>query len=367
MTEEYKALMARLKDVALRTYQTQTVLTAVEKLTSTHSSLMIELPTGSGKTITGLSIVALVAQKLGYTRIGWSCMRRDLLLQASRECAQKNFPIEIIPISMFASSAPEVDILVIDEAHHDATKSMAHIHKITNPKKTLGLSATPYRPDGAELLFEEFVSKYGIRELIRQGYIAKPDHYTISDWTPADVTATYLRDPERFGKSVMYFTTLVDCHEACGILQKAGISTEVISAGTDRERQLAEFASGYLRVLVNVGILTEGFDSPDLETVFARPTGSSILSTQMAGRVLRMHPGLTKKIVECSRNSFPFTAVADARNQYLWIETDKSWKQQNPDHAQILKTIRNADVHCVRKIIPERSMLEIQMLKDSRG
>ena len=59
----------------------------------------------------------------------------------------------------------------------------------------------------------------------------------------------------------------------------------------ERERILNDFKSGEIKIVTNVGVLTTGFDFPELETiVLARPTMSLALYYQMVGRAIRPHP-----------------------------------------------------------------------------
>lgn len=68
----------------------------------------------------------------------------------------------------------------------------------------------------------------------------------------------------------------------------------MVSAETpdpERDRILKEFREGKIRVVCNVGVLTTGFDYPELDTiVLARPTMSLGLYYQMVGRCVRPHP-----------------------------------------------------------------------------
>jgi superfamily II DNA or RNA helicase len=210
---------------------------------------------------------------------------------------------------MFDKNPPEIDIMVVDEAHHDATMSMASLHKKLKPLKVLGLSATPQRTDKAELIFEKSVSKAGIYELVRLGYLARPDLYVLADWEVETVCATYLAEPDRWGKSIVYFFTMSECQLALRLLETAGVSVEIVHAGSDRERILEDFEQGRIKVLINMAILTEGFDCPDLETVFVRPSSRG-LTQQMTGRVLRICQGVRKKIVQSQDSISPFSALA---------------------------------------------------------
>jgi superfamily II DNA or RNA helicase len=93
-----------------------------------------------------------------------------------------------------------------------------------------------------------------------------------------------------------------------------------VTAKTDRERQLADFAADRIHVLINMLLLTEGFDCPSLQTVFCRPSGRGC-TIQMGGRVFRKHPDLPfKQIVQCKTTRHPFIRTAMADEQYVWAE-----------------------------------------------
>jgi len=73
------------------------------------SSVLVESPTGSGKTVMGLSIARWMQQHLGMT-VGWAAMRRNLLSQAAAENA-RGFGVDLKLISMFDKQPPQVDLL----------------------------------------------------------------------------------------------------------------------------------------------------------------------------------------------------------------------------------------------------------------
>ena len=306
-----KDILTRDPKMSIRNYQLETIAECVEKFTKeNYRAILIESPTGSGKTVMGMVTAIMTARALGATKIGWSAMRRNLLTQAAEVAAkfgldESNF----VTISMFDKNPPKVDILVVDEAHHDATVSMATLHKKTAPIKVLGLSATPTRTDKAELIFEKSIARAGIYELVRQGYLARPDLYILPDWRVSTVCDAFLSDPKRWGKSLMFFFTMEECEAAKDRLSGGGIRAEVVHANCDREPILADFDEGKLDVLINMAILTEGFDCPQLETVFVRPTGNA-LTQQMGGRVLRLSGDLRKKIVQSKDSPTQFSKIA---------------------------------------------------------
>src|SRR5262249_27243856 len=77
-------------------------------------------------------------------------------------------------------------------------------------------------------------------------------------------------------------------------------------------------------VISNCLVLAEGFDCPQLQTVFCRPSGKGI-TVQMAGRVLRRHPDVPiKQIVQSRGTRWPFPRTATPAQQYIWA--DESWR-----------------------------------------
>lgn len=334
-------------DIELRDYQLRIITKAVRMFAGTYAgrgcelepaaaSVMIESPTGSGKTVMGLTIARHLQQTRGY-RIGWVAMRRNLLSQAMFENRRRRFDVDLQLISMFDKQPPAVDVLVVDEAQHDAAMSMANLHCAVRPKLILGLTATPFRTDRVKLCFDKVIRDAGIQQLIQDGYLSRYRHFTLPDYTPAAVAACLLSDRQRWGKSLMFFHRLEQCQECLALLKAAGVRAEVVTATTDRERQLDDFEAGRLEVLINMAILTEGFDCPSLRTVFCRPSGRSC-TIQMAGRVLRKFvTEPIKQIVQCKRTPHPFVKTAHAHEQYVW--TDDGWRSlQLNEHIQQITT-----------------------------
>ena len=286
------------------------------------NSILVESPTGSGKTVMGLAVAAHLQRHHGMT-VGWAAMRRNLLAQAVAENG-RGFGVDLRPISMFDRRPPHVDLLVIDEAQHDGALSMANLHSFIKPRKILGLSATPFRSDRFRLCFERGIHDAGIHELIAAGYLSPYHHYTIPRYAPADVAEAYAREPGRWGKSLVFFHTLAECRACQHELRRRGVAAELVTAQTDRERQIADFAAGRVAVMINMLILSEGFDCPSLRTVFCRPSGR-LCTTQMAGRALRLHPDVAaKQVVQCAATRHPFPRTAPPAEQYLW--TDAGWR-----------------------------------------
>jgi superfamily II DNA or RNA helicase len=331
---ELKGSLVQKTALETRDYQQRIVEKVIALYRGTHKdsrgniqssvqSVLVESPTGSGKTVMGMLIAAKM-QEFSAKRIGWVAMRRNLLTQAARENERLNFGLDVQYISMFDSNPPEVDFLIVDEAQHDAATSMATLHAKMKPKYVLGLSATPFRSDRAKLCFQEVVRDIGIQQLIQFGYLSRYRHFTMPSYRPFDVANFYARDQERWGKSLIFFHRLEQCLECQKQLWEQGVRVEVVTASSDRERQIEDFETGRIDVLLSMAILTEGFDCPSLQTVFCRPSSKGP-TLQMCGRVFRIHPEKKmKQIVQCAETRHPMTGTAEALEQYVWLEG--AWK-----------------------------------------
>ncbi len=292
------------------------------------SSIMVESPTGSGKTCMAL-LAAKALQQAHDIKVGWVAMRRYLLHQAADENGRLQINVGPMSfISMFDKDPPTTpDLLVVDECVHDATASMAHLHNVIQPRWILGLTAVPFRADRIKLCFDKVIRDAGIHALIEEGYLSPYEHFTIPDFNVETVAEFYLREPQRWGKSVVFFRTLRECHRFQEILRSHQVSCEVVSASSDRERQLEDFHADAIQVLANCMILTEGFDCPNLQTVFCRDSSKGP-TVQMCGRVLRKYPDLpAKNIVQSTLTRWPFTKVARPAQQWLW-QSDE-WRSLN--------------------------------------
>lgn len=301
-----------------REYQRRVVERTVKHQEEGCSSIMVVSPTGSGKTIMGLLAAKQFEDRLGW-RIGWVAMRRELLRQARRENEEKIGVKNIHFISMFEKEPPEVDMLIVDEAQHDTTASCTHLHNTIQPKFILGMTATPYRTDSVKLCFDKVIKDAGIRKLIDLGYLSSYHHFTMDRYDPDTVPDLYVVERERWGKSLMFFLTIEQCELAAMRLREAGVRCEVVTGQTDRERQIRDFAEGRIDVILNVYVLSEGFDCPDLQTVWVRDS-SKAPTIQMGGRGLRKHPGKTHvNIVQSKMSRYMWTRVASPAAQFVRV------------------------------------------------
>jgi superfamily II DNA or RNA helicase len=315
-----------------RDYQIRLIDKTIGLYRSGLKSILINSPTAPGKSYMGLDVVRRMQDEFNIGA-AWVAMRKNLLKQVVLENEKLGVGAEIVPISMFNRNPPTHDrlgrpikMVVLDESQHDPAGSMANIYNIIKPMYILGMTATPFRTDRLRLSFDKVIRDIGIHQLIQSGYLSQYHQFTIPKWNVDEVVSCYLREPERWGKSVFYWFTYEDALECTNRLVAAGIRTELVTANTDRDTQLEQFESGEVKCLVNMQILTEGFDSPSLKTVFVRDSqrGPTI---QMAGRVFRKFPGIQfKQIVQSKLTHWPIQRTAAPAHASVWMEDEKQWR-----------------------------------------
>lgn len=219
-------------------------------------------------------------------------------------------------------------LLIIDEAHHAASSSYRRIidHYRQNPNlKVLGVTATPDRTDELALgeIFESVAFDYEIIDAIHGGYLVPIDQQFVTvsdldfsrvrtiagDLNGADLAALMEQEKNMQevaaasiqiigDKRTIVFTASVKQAETLSNIfnrHRAGMAGWVCGKTNKEARRtlLEEFKAGKIQVVVNCGVLTEGYDNPSVEIiVMARPTKSRSLYSQMVGRGTRPLPGV---------------------------------------------------------------------------
>lgn len=212
--------------------------------------------------------------------------------------------------------------IVIDEAHHAAASTYQNLLGYFKPQLTLGVTATPQRGDNVKLIgtFDEVVYYKSILELIEAGYLCNLVGYRVDTNTDiSDVRSNagdYVVDelvqaidtPERNtlifkayndltpGQKCLIFAASVE--HARALVEEGerwDLAIDLVVGSTDRDTRAEIYrrlADGRTQIVVNVGVLTEGFDEPSVSCIIlARPTRSHLLYTQIVGRGTRLFGG----------------------------------------------------------------------------
>lgn len=313
---------------------------------SAVQSVMLESPTGSGKTIMALLIAKAMQTIDPDLVIGWVAMRANLLTQAARENRAMGINADIQWISMFNKDPREIlearangkrILLIVDECQHDSASSMAHLHNIISPDMILGMTATPFRSDRMKLCFQKIVKDCGIHQLIQDKYLSEYHQYTIPNWVPEQVADHFCADPDRWGKSIFFMKNLEECYELYALLRVRGINAEVVKGGQQKitDQQLDRFERDEFQCLINCMVLTEGFDCPSLKTAWIRDSSKGP-TIQMGGRAFRKHPELpVKQIVQSEHTKWPMIRTAMPSQQFLWVRDGWKSLKVNP-HLELI-------------------------------
>lgn len=330
-----------------RAYQTEAVQNLRSGMRDGRKRLMLSSPTGSGKTEIGMILVRAAVAK--GKRVGFLCNRINLVGQTSARFFRAGIShgviqgqnttrtYESVLVASIQTVAkrgmPEVDLLIIDEAHGVAgSKDYRSVIAMHAGKPVIGLSATPFSKGLGkhydELqgpLFEEMVIAATIQDLVDQGYLVDCDVYAPSqpDLSGVKITAGDYNEKQlgeavdkplligdivtnwkKFAEgtpTVCFATNISHSKHIVEQFTGAGVKAEHIDCYTSEDERsgiLARVASGETLVISNVGILTEGWDFPACKTmILARPTKSLIRYLQMAGRVLRPFPGKERALI----------------------------------------------------------------------
>lgn len=299
-------------------------------------SILIESPTGSGKTVMGLLLSEYFKNKNNYSSC-WVTMRKNLLTQTERKKQELGIDSNLDYLSIFAKESKEYDLKIDDEAHHAVCSSGLRLHNYIKPKINIGLTATPFRSDKASLLYKFIIKECDLRSLVRDKYLASYNHWAIESWNPDYVAKMYLDEQEKWGKSVVFFHNEIQCCEFRDILMSNGVKCEVVTSKTNKEEQIERFANGETKVLVNMLILTEGLDDDSIKSVFVK-TSNKLTTLQMGGRVLRKDKENTiKNIIQEKKNHCHFYKYATPLDdKYIELGVWKSHKK-NENLLDIIK------------------------------
>lgn len=211
---------------------------------------------------------------------------------------------------------------MIDEAHHAAANSYKSILSYFKPDFTLGLTATPHRMDGEDLLkiFQNIGHKLDLKEAVEIGELTPircirvDTNIDLSDVRINGIKYNY-RDLEsklfipdrnkvivdtyidivKDKKTVIFCASVSHSETIANMLKEKKINAEAISGQTSekkRKKILSEYEFGDINVLCACDLLNEGWDSPKTEVLFmARPTLSKTLYLQQLGRGMRISEG----------------------------------------------------------------------------
>lgn len=345
----------------LRPYQREAVDALWRHFQTRDDNPVLVLPTGAGKGVIlaeiaqvlangqgRLAIVSHVKELLVQTAGNIQKMAPEIpvgVYSAGLGSKETGYAVTVAGIQSCYDKAEEfgpLDIIAIDEAHRipddgeGMYRTFLEAAKRINPSvRLVGLTATPYRTGSGLIakpdnLLNHIAYEVGVRQLIAEGWLSpikskvsaeKVDISSVAircgEFVQSDLQAVMMADDALVAracaeiaaktedrKSVLVFATGIDHAKMIARFLRDIVGEDVVreiygdTPSEERAKSVDDFKANAFKYLVNVDVLTTGFDAPAVDCVAVlRPTMSPGLWVQMVGRGFRLAPGKTDCLV----------------------------------------------------------------------
>lgn len=328
----------------LRDYQQAALDGARDAFRRGERACLIELPTGTGKTVVFAEASRLACAKggkvlvlahrtelLAQAKAKLLAVAPDLRVEIEQAAARATVGADVVVASVQSLKGKRLErwaadafaLVIIDEAHHATAKSYRTILDHFATARVLGVTATPDRADGTKLgaVFPALAFQLPMQRAIDDGYLVPIRLRTVrvdalslahvatrkGDFVERDLVAALEGDevlleiagplPELAGDrpTIVFVAGVKNAHRLAELLNDPRIGRPGCAVALDgtteagiRSVTLRRFKRGAFQFLINVGLFTEGFDCPPVACVaVARPTQSRALYCQMIGRGTR--------------------------------------------------------------------------------
>ena len=323
--------------MALRPYQTQAVL-AMLRMDTPRGGGILQAATGAGKTMMAAKLIASVKRRtlvLTHTK--------DLLRQTADELSrwlgepvgvygggkkQTDHFVTVATVQSLTKGGDDLlkatDFAIFDEAHHVAAATIYDLlFRMPNVSTVVGLSASPWRDDGLDLLLEAALGpvRHRIRatDLIAQGWLVPPvitvhkipvdkefrnvrgsvaeyqglyqtllvNHHGRHKYI-ADIVRNHIRND----RTVLVLVRSIDHGHALKQYIPGALFMEGDTPVTERKAILDQVRNRHLRALIATSLADEGLDLPSVDAIVLAGAGASTTrALQRIGRALRPYPG----------------------------------------------------------------------------
>lgn len=323
------------------------------KRVNVGSSVMVQMPTGTGKTYVMTAVVKWFLDTYSKGEVWLIAHRKELVEQMERtldrfaleygekdEVLEEKVRIRVLSIQWLTRNIGDLEkngfkpgLIIVDEAHHALATSYQDMF-IRNPKALkIGMTATPCRMKQASFrtLFSRLITSPSIKDFILHGYLAPCNYVVIGEKSTEQQIVNLLTDRSgdgdysvkemeeklnvtdvirrlyisvvkyAYGKKGIVYAINIDHAKAIAEYYNAlgikAVALDSKTAAKTRKKAVEAFREGELDCLVNVNLFDEGFDCPDVEYIqMARPTLSLAKYLQMVERGLRINKKDPKKV-----------------------------------------------------------------------
>lgn len=323
------------------------------KKVNVGSSVMVQMPTGTGKTYVMAAVVKWFLDTYSKGEVWLIAHRKELVEQMEQtldrfaleygekdEVLEEKVRIRVLSIQWLTRNIGDLEknsfkpgMIIVDEAHHSLATSYQDMF-IRNPKALkIGMTATPCRMKQASFrtLFSRLITSPSIKDFILHGYLAPCNYVVIGEKSTEQQIVNLLTDRSgdgdysvkemeeklnvtdvirrlynsvvkyAYGKKGIVYAINIDHAKAIAEYYNAlgikAVALDSKTAAKTRKKAVEAFREGELDCLVNVNLFDEGFDCPDVEYIqMARPTLSLAKYLQMVERGLRISKKDPKKV-----------------------------------------------------------------------
>lgn len=334
------------KEIQLRGYQADAIEGLRDNIRAGKKRLVLCAGTGAGKTLTAAHLLKEADRKGSYSL--FIVDRVALVDQTSavfdeygiahgvvQGLNDRWMPRENVQVCSAQTLARRElprspSLIVVDECHAQYKATLEYMDRHPDAVK-IGLTATPFTK-GMGAHWDGVVNVIPTRRLIEQGHLIEPKIYiakspedaelglnSYGEFSDSSATAAGIqivgdvvqewceKTTEHFGgpvKTIVFSPTVEHGRELCAAFNAAGFNFQQISyldrSDDERAEKIAEFRrpDSIIDGLVSCGVLTKGFDVPDVVCgISCKPYRKSLSShMQEIGRVMRTHPDAPKKL-----------------------------------------------------------------------
>ena len=430
-----------MKKIKLYDYQQEMLENIIKILTSTAtgrfynekgkkerigSSVMVQMPTGTGKTYVMAAVVKWFLDNYDEGEVWIVAHRRELVEQMQQtldrfclEYGEKEMVlkakvrIRVLSIQWLNRHINELEIsgsmpglIVVDEAHHAIADSYQDLFDRNRRALKLGMTATPCRmnKNSFSKLFESLLTSPCTNDFIMRGYLAPYDYVVIGKFSNEQLTVNQLKGRGSDGdyaikemdeklnipqtiqrlydsvkkyadgkKGIVYAIDIVhaqaiaECYNALGL---KSVALDSKTPAKKRKEMVEAFKRSEIDCLVNVNLFDEGFDCPDVEFIqMARPTLSLAKYMQMVGRGLRINKENKDKvciIIDNVGNFRKFGLPDKPRNWESMFAGLRAGKGIIPTYVKKVKNVIavNDEMITVKKANTARKKMTAKQLKE---
>ena len=390
------------------------------------NSVMVQMPTGTGKTYVMASVVKWFLDNNDEGEVWIIAHRRELVEQMQQtlerfclEYGEKEATLKakvrvrVLSIQWLTRHVEELEktgsvpeLIIVDEAHHAIADSYQDLFYRNCQALKLGMTATPCRmnKNSFSRLFERLLTSPCTNDFIMRGYLSPYDYVVIGKYSNDQLTVNQLKGRGSDGdyaikemdeklnvpstiqrlfdsvkkyadgkKGIVYAIDIVHAQAIAACYNALGLKSVALDSKTPakRRKEMVEaFRKGEIDCLVNVNLFDEGFDCPDVEFIqMARPTLSLAKYLQMVGRGLRINRENKDKvcmIIDNVGNYRKFGLPDKPRNWESMFSGLRAGKGIIPPYVKKLQNITavNDEMVTVKKANTARKKMTASQLKE---